>query len=70
MTVRQMTADLMEQCLDDAERLVRERWGSPPSRDAAVTLAAALFEARWQAGIRRLYEAVMGDAHALDARKP
>jgi hypothetical protein len=58
--VREMTEDLMHECLDDAEGIMREHWGITPSREATVTLAAALFEARWAAGVRRLYDAATG----------
>jgi hypothetical protein len=58
--VGEITERLMRDCLDDAERIMRDRWGGVPSREAAVVLAAALFEARWAAGVRRLYDAATG----------
>jgi hypothetical protein len=58
--LREMAEDLMRDCLDDAERIVRERWGSTPSREATATLAAALFEARWAVDMRLLYDAATG----------
>ncbi len=57
--VGEITERLMRDCLDDAERIIRDRWGSPPNREAVVTMAVALFEARWRAGYTRLYQAVM-----------
>jgi hypothetical protein len=55
-----MAEDLMRGCLEDAQRLLQEARSGLPSLDAVSTLAAALFKARWAAGVRRLYDAVTG----------
>jgi excisionase family DNA binding protein len=62
--VREMSEDLMRECLEDAERIMQERWGGMSSREATATVAAALFEARWAAGVRLLYDATMDPAPA------
>ena len=54
--VREMAEDLMRECLEDAQRLLQEARSGLPSLEAVSTLAAALFEARWVAGVRRLYD--------------
>jgi hypothetical protein len=58
MTHRDAIYSLMAESLDDAERLLKDRWGVPVRPETAATVAAALFAARVDLGAAQLLRAI------------